>query len=63
MMASSCSSTARFPGDRVMARIQRVKRRHGEAIAYERLSGGPHRVEAPCPHFGTCGGCRWHSTC
>jgi 23S rRNA (uracil1939-C5)-methyltransferase len=48
-----------LPGDRVMARIQRVKRRHGEAIAYERLSGGPDRVEAPCPHFGTCGGCRW----
>ena len=48
-----------LPGDRVMARIQRVKRRHGEAIAYERLSGGPDRVDAPCPHFGTCGGCRW----
>ena len=48
-----------LPGDRVMARIQRVKRRHGEAIAYERLAGGPDRVEAPCPHFGTCGGCRW----
>ena len=48
-----------LPGDRVMARIQRVKRRHGEAIAFERLSGGPDRVEAPCPHFGTCGGCRW----
>jgi 23S rRNA (uracil1939-C5)-methyltransferase len=48
-----------LPGDRVMARIQRVKRRHGEAVAYERLAGGPDRVAAPCPHFGTCGGCRW----
>lgn len=48
-----------LPGDRVRARIQRVKRRHGEAIAYERLAGGPDRVEAPCPHFGVCGGCRW----
>ncbi len=57
--ASSCSSTARCPGDRVMARIQKVKRRHGEAIAFERLAGGPDRVEAPCPHFGVCGGCRW----
>ena len=28
-----------LPGDRVMARIQRVKRRHGEAIAFERLVG------------------------
>jgi 23S rRNA (uracil1939-C5)-methyltransferase len=48
-----------LPGDRVMARIQKVKRRHGEAIAFERLSGGPDRIEAPCPHFGVCGGCRW----
>jgi 23S rRNA (uracil1939-C5)-methyltransferase len=48
-----------LPGDRVLARIQRVKRRHGEAIAFERLAGGPDRIEAPCPHFGACGGCRW----
>ncbi|HEY3615055.1 MAG TPA: 23S rRNA (uracil(1939)-C(5))-methyltransferase RlmD [Gaiellales bacterium] len=48
-----------LPGDRVMARIQKVKRRHGEAIAFERLAGGPDRIEAPCPHFGVCGGCRW----
>jgi 23S rRNA (uracil1939-C5)-methyltransferase len=48
-----------LPGDRVMARIQKVKRRHGEAVAFERLAGGPDRIEAPCPHFGVCGGCRW----
>ena len=48
-----------LPGDLVRARITKVKRRHGEAVAIERLEAGPGRVEAPCPHFGTCGGCRW----
>ncbi|MGZ4381085.1 MAG: 23S rRNA (uracil(1939)-C(5))-methyltransferase RlmD [Gaiellaceae bacterium] len=48
-----------LPGDRVRARITKVKRSHAEALAIEVLEPGPQRVEAPCPHFGACGGCRF----
>jgi 23S rRNA (uracil1939-C5)-methyltransferase len=48
-----------LPGDLVRARVTKVKRRHLEAVAVERLETGPGRVPAPCPHFGPCGGCRW----
>jgi 23S rRNA (uracil1939-C5)-methyltransferase len=48
-----------LPGDRVRARVVKVKQRHGEAVRVETLSFGPDHVAAPCPHFGTCGGCRW----
>ncbi len=48
-----------LPGDRVRARVTKVKRSHAEAIATEILSPGPQRVEAPCRHFPACGGCRF----
>ncbi len=46
-----------IPGDRVTIRIARREKNYGygEVIAIEEPS--PHRVEPPCPHFGTCGGC------
>ena len=48
-----------LPGDTVRAQVTKVKRGFAEAIATEVLSPGPNRVEAPCAHFGTCGGCRF----
>ncbi len=48
-----------LPGDRVRARVTKVKRSYGEATAIATLERGPDRVEAPCPHFGACGGCRF----
>ncbi len=48
-----------LPGDTVRARVTKVKRGFAEAIANEVLAPGPDRVEAPCPHFGLCGGCRF----
>ena len=48
-----------LPGDRVRARVTKFKRRYAEARAVEVLVPGPGRVEAPCPHFGVCGGCAW----
>ena len=48
-----------LPGDRVRARVTKVKRGFAEAIATEVLSPGPQRVEAPCSHYPACGGCRF----
>ena len=46
-----------LPGERVRVRIDR--RRNGEVAATLAavLAPSPDRVEPPCPHFGTCGGC------
>src|SRR5579871_2387620 len=48
-----------LPGDRVRARVTKLKRRHAEALAVEVLEPGPGRVEPRCAHFGVCGGCAW----
>ncbi len=50
-----------LPGDRVRARVSRVKHSWAEARLEEVLTPSPRRVEAPCPHFrsGVCGGCRF----
>jgi 23S rRNA (uracil1939-C5)-methyltransferase len=48
-----------LPGDRVRARVTKVKRSHAEALATEVVRPGPQRVAAPCAHFPTCGGCRF----
>jgi 23S rRNA (uracil1939-C5)-methyltransferase len=48
-----------LPGDRVRARVTKVKRSHAEALATEVVRPGPQRVEAPCAHFPACGGCRF----
>src|SRR5881398_668646 len=47
-----------LPGDRVRARVTKVKRSHAEALATDVLSPSPQRVEAPCAHYPACGGCR-----
>ena len=48
-----------LPGDRVRARVTKVKRGFAEAIATEVLVPSPQRVEAPCEHYPACGGCRF----
>ena len=48
-----------LPGDRVRAKVTKVKRGFAEAAAGAVLEPSPHRVDAPCPHFGVCGGCRF----
>ena len=48
-----------LPGDRVRARVTKLKRRHAEARTIELLEPGPGRVEPRCAHFGICGGCAW----
>jgi len=50
-----------LPGDRVVARVTRVKRAWAEARLERVEAPSALRVDAPCPHFvtGVCGGCRF----
>jgi 23S rRNA (uracil1939-C5)-methyltransferase len=48
-----------LPGDRVRARVTKVKRSHAEALALEVLEEGSQHVDAPCQHYPACGGCRF----
>jgi 23S rRNA (uracil1939-C5)-methyltransferase len=48
-----------LPGDRVRARVTKVKRSHAEALATDVVRAGPNRVDAPCAHYPACGGCRF----
>jgi len=49
------------PGDIVDLRVVRKKKSYfeGRAIKFHRYS--EKRMEPPCNHFGTCGGCRWQN--
>lgn len=44
-------------GDRVRLRLTGTRGGDYQAEVLELLDEGPGRVEPPCPHFGTCGGC------
>jgi 23S rRNA (uracil1939-C5)-methyltransferase len=47
-----------YPGDKVNARLLKIKNSYAEAIATEILSGSGERQEARCKFFGICGGCK-----
>ena len=46
-------------GESVVARVVREKKQFVEAEMVELREKSPHRVEAPCPYFGRCGGCAY----
>lgn len=48
-----------LPGERVRARVFRNHRNFSEADLVAVLTPSPHRVAAPCPLFGRCGGCQY----
>jgi 23S rRNA (uracil1939-C5)-methyltransferase len=48
-----------LPGDRVRARVTKVKGNHAEAVLVDVLDHGARRVPAPCVHYPACGGCRF----
>lgn len=47
-----------IPGQKVRARVRRVKQNYGEAFIEEVLESSPHQVDPPCSYFGICGGCQ-----
>jgi 23S rRNA (uracil1939-C5)-methyltransferase len=47
-----------LPGDRLRVRMTETRARFGRAVIDAVLLPSPDRVEAPCPYFGRCGGCR-----
>ena len=48
-----------LPGDSVRARVTKVKRGFAEGVVADLVQPSAHRVDAPCRHFGVCGGCRF----
>jgi 23S rRNA (uracil1939-C5)-methyltransferase len=49
------------PGDRVLARVTRRKKSHGEARVVELLTPSPRRIAPVCGHAADCGGCEWQT--
>jgi 23S rRNA (uracil1939-C5)-methyltransferase len=47
------------PGDLVVARVERERRRFAFARVERVLEEGPGRTKPICPVFGRCGGCAW----
>jgi 23S rRNA (uracil1939-C5)-methyltransferase len=48
-----------LPGDSVRARVTKVKRGFAEGVVADLVQPSAQRVDAPCRHFGVCGGCRF----
>ena len=49
------------PGDIVDVRIDRLKRSSARVTFLSFIEQGIERVQAKCPHFKNCGGCRWQN--
>lgn len=47
-----------IPGDRLRVRLVQARTRFGRGVIEAVEVPSPDRVEAPCPYFGRCGGCR-----
>ena len=50
-----------LPGERVRARVFRNHKNFSEADLVTVLTPSPDRIAAPCPHFGSCGGCQYQN--
>lgn len=51
--------TGAVPGDVADLRVLKKKKSYAEASAIRITSPSPDRITPFCPHFGTCGGCKW----
>ena len=48
-----------LPGDRVSAVVKKTTPRFGVVEIRQRLEASKDRIEAPCPVFPACGGCKF----
>src|SRR3989442_9587894 len=47
-----------LPGDYLRVKVTETRGRYGRGVIESVTAPSPHRVPAPCPYFGRCGGCR-----
>lgn len=47
-----------YPGDKVRARLLKIKNSYAEALTVNILTPSNERVNAKCKYFGSCGGCK-----
>jgi 23S rRNA (uracil1939-C5)-methyltransferase len=47
------------PGDQVLIRITRKRKKHAEARVLALLKASSNRIDPPCVYSGFCGGCKW----
>ena len=50
-----------LPGDKVRARVSKVRDNYVESSVEELMEPSKQRVAPACEHFGVCGGCRWQN--
>jgi 23S rRNA (uracil1939-C5)-methyltransferase len=48
-----------LPAEQLRTEVRARKKKTVWAKPLEILSASPHRIPAPCPHFGVCGGCHY----
>lgn len=46
-----------FPGQTVKGTVKKKRDTYADVKLVEVLEKAPYEIEAPCPHFGVCGGC------
>ncbi|XOK62054.1 23S rRNA (uracil(1939)-C(5))-methyltransferase RlmD [Paenibacillus elgii] len=47
-----------LPGEKVRAKVLKVKKQYGYAKLLEIIEASPDRIDAPCPIYKQCGGCQ-----
>ena len=50
-----------IPGQKVSARVKKVRHGNGEGSLIEVLKKADNEIESICPHFGICGGCSYQN--
>ena len=50
-----------FPGQTVKGTVKKKRDTYADVKLVEVLEKAPYEIEAPCPHFGVCGGCSFQN--